>query len=333
MSPCAELERLPLVTLYLSERCNSRCVGCDYWRHGRADLGLAAVEALLPDLAALQTRDVLISGGEPLLNAQWPSICRLLRAHGMRLWLLTSGLALGRHAERVAGLFAGVTVSLDGACRGTYRATRGIDAFASVCRGIAAAARRGIPTQLRATLQRGNFRELAALVDLAHELGAGRISFLAADVRSSDAFGRHGAPSSSVALTAEQLPEFERRLHDLERTHAADFSSGFIAESPAKLRRVLQYYRALLGLATFPPVHCNAPEFSAVMDASGHLRPCFFIGGPREPAAPFQLAASLNSRGMAGLRDAIRGGLRAECQRCVCSMWRDPALQAAGLPA
>ena len=37
---------LPLVTLYLTERCNSRCVTCDYWRHGRqgrdARVGAAA---------------------------------------------------------------------------------------------------------------------------------------------------------------------------------------------------------------------------------------------------------------------------------------------------
>ena len=42
----SQLHRLPLVTLYLTERCNSRCVTCDYWRHGRADMNLAAVKRL-----------------------------------------------------------------------------------------------------------------------------------------------------------------------------------------------------------------------------------------------------------------------------------------------
>ena len=64
----AHLHQLPLVTLYLTERCNSRCVTCDYWRHGRADMTLNAVNRLLPSLSALQTREVLLSGGEPLLN-------------------------------------------------------------------------------------------------------------------------------------------------------------------------------------------------------------------------------------------------------------------------
>ena len=46
----SRLQRLPLVTLYLTERCNSRCVTCDYWRHGRTDMTLNSVQRLLPSL-------------------------------------------------------------------------------------------------------------------------------------------------------------------------------------------------------------------------------------------------------------------------------------------
>jgi MoaA/NifB/PqqE/SkfB family radical SAM enzyme len=83
------IRRLPLVILYLSERCNSRCVSCDYWRHGAVDMNLAFVSTLLPELAILQTETVLISGGEPLLNPEWPQIAELLRSQGLKLWLIT----------------------------------------------------------------------------------------------------------------------------------------------------------------------------------------------------------------------------------------------------
>src|SRR5687767_7297910 len=86
--------RLPLLTLYLTERCNSRCVTCDYWRHGRRDATLESVIELLPELEALGTRTVLFSGGEPLLNPQWPVMAETLRARGISPWLLTSGLSL-----------------------------------------------------------------------------------------------------------------------------------------------------------------------------------------------------------------------------------------------
>ena len=145
------LKQLPLVTLYLSERCNSRCVTCDYWRHGRADMNLEAVTRLLPGLAALQTSVVLISGGEPLLNRDWTDIAHLLKASGLKLWLLTSGLSLAKHAARVSQLFDAVTVSLDGAEPQTYAAIRGVDAFGKVCAGIGAAASAGVPVGVRVT--------------------------------------------------------------------------------------------------------------------------------------------------------------------------------------
>ena len=76
-------ETLPLVTLYLTERCNSRCVTCDYWRHGGKDVTLESVRRMLPALAELHTRAVLLSGGEPLLNPEWPEIAALLKSHGL----------------------------------------------------------------------------------------------------------------------------------------------------------------------------------------------------------------------------------------------------------
>jgi Fe-coproporphyrin III synthase len=318
------LQRLPLLTLYLSERCNSRCVTCDYWRHGRADMDLAAVKRLLPSLAGLQTEVVLISGGEPLLNPEWADIARLLRAQGLKLWLLTSGLSLAKHARRVAELFEAVTVSLDGTIPATYEAIRGLDAFDKVCEGIRAATKAGAPVDIRVTVQRANYREMPAFVSLARELGVRQVSFLAVDVANPHAFGRLNDFSASLALQPGDLPVFERVLDALERDHEAAFGSGLIAESPAKLRRLLQYFRAIHGKDVHPPVRCNAPEFSAVVDANGRVRPCFFIPGPDEAVLSNDaLPAALNGAAMIGLREDIRAGARPECSTCVCSMWRD----------
>jgi MoaA/NifB/PqqE/SkfB family radical SAM enzyme len=318
------LQRLPLLTLYLSERCNSRCVSCDYWRHGHADMDRGAVQRLLPSLADLRTEVVLISGGEPLLNPEWADIAELLRAHGLKLWLLTSGLSLAKHARRVAELFAAVTVSLDGTDRETYAAIRGLDAFDKVCEGIRAVAGAGPQINVRTTLQRANFRQMPAFVDLARQLGVGQISFLAVDVANSHAFGRASDFDTQLALQPEDLPVFEQVLDRLEEEHAAAFRSGLIAESPQKLRRLLQYFRAIHGLAAHPPVRCNAPEFSAVVDANGHVRPCFFIPGPDGATlSGGALPAVLNGGTMPELRETIRAGARPECATCVCPLWRD----------
>jgi len=319
---------LPLITLYLTERCNSRCVTCDYWRHGRKDVSLESVQRLLPELETLGTRTALLSGGEPLLNPQWPEIAGLLRATGLELWLLTSGLSLAKHARRAAGLFESITVSLDGTCPETYAAIRGLDAFDKVCEGIRAAVAAGAAVGLRVTLQRANYRELPRFVTLAHELGVSQVSFLAVDVSNPHAFARVDDFSQGLALDAEDVVEFGGLIATLVHEHAEDFRSHFIAESPAKLARLRDYFAALLGAGPFPPVRCNAPEFSAVVGVDGAVAPCFFIPAPSGTRG-LGLGTALESQPMIELRRAIRDGERAECGRCVCSMYREPAELAA----
>jgi Fe-coproporphyrin III synthase len=327
------LQRLPLVTLYMTERCNSRCVTCDYWRHGRADMSLDAVKRLTPSFRRLGTEVALLSGGEPLLNPDWVPIAELLRETGLKVWLLTCGLSLAKHARRAGALFQAITVSLDGTDRQTYQAIRGLDALDPVCEGIRAAAAHGVAPSLRVTVQRANFQQLPRFVALAKELGARQVSFLAVDVANPHAFGRMDDFKSDLALLPADLPVFDQVLSTMEQTYAEEFQSGFIAESPKKLRRIWEYFAAIHGLGAYPPVRCNAPEFSAVIGATGRVQPCFFIAGPAESALRSiaqdggqerNLEGVLNGGAMTALRSAIRAGERVECKTCVCSMWRDP---------
>jgi len=320
-----QLERLPLAILYLTERCNSRCITCDYWRTGRLDMTLAAVSQLVPSLVRLQTQAVLISGGEPLINPEWAAIARLLVDNGMRLWLLTSGLSLVKHARSVTSTFDAITVSLDGTDGTTYAAIRGLDAFDNVCAGIEACADMGVPASVRVTLQRANYRQLPQFIDLARRLRARQVSFLAVDVANPHAFGRNDDFSNNLALSRDDLGELEQILNAVERDYAADFRSGFIAESPQKLRRIHQYFAAVCASASYPPVRCNAPEVSAVIDAKGRVSPCFFISGPTDARWSHDLGEALNADSMVDLREDIRVGNRPECKRCVCSLWREPA--------
>jgi MoaA/NifB/PqqE/SkfB family radical SAM enzyme len=117
----------------------------------------------------------------------------------------------------------------------------------------------------------------------------------------------------------------ERLLSSLERDHAAQFQSGFIAESPRKMRKIHAYFAAICGVGEHPPVRCNAPEFSAVINSRGRVSPCFFIPGPADAIVRDDLASVLNSEPMIALRNTIRTGGRAECSACVCSLWREPA--------
>jgi len=311
------IHALPLAIVYVTDRCNSRCVMCDYWRFGQTFLSTERAKALAFDFDQLETRWVLLSGGEPLLHPQWSEIAKILSGGKRQIWLLTAGLALKKQAQLVADLCQTVTVSLDGATSETYHSVRGVDAFDEVCAGIRAVAERGKRVSIRCTVQRRNYRDLPQLVELAHQLGVAEISFLAIDTLTHVAFARRQEIKENLALNIDDLPIFESILSDMTDRFARDFESGFIAESPLKLKRLVSYFSALNDLGEFPSVRCNAPRFSAVFTADGNIQPCFFI-------SPNEGQKSLNDSNLIALRHDIRTGKRSECKTCVCSMYRGP---------
>jgi MoaA/NifB/PqqE/SkfB family radical SAM enzyme len=61
---------LPIAILMPHSACNCRCVMCDIWKgnHRLRQLTEKDVEGLMDSLRALGTRQVLLSGGDALLN-------------------------------------------------------------------------------------------------------------------------------------------------------------------------------------------------------------------------------------------------------------------------
>ncbi len=175
-----------------------------------------------------------------------------------------------------------------------------------------------VPVTARATLHRLNFRELPRLIDHAHAMALDGISFLPADV-SSTAFGRERLPGGpSLALDRDEIDEFDDLIEETVSAYADEFESGFVAESPAKLRRLPRYYAALSGAGAFPPVACNAPYMSVVVEANGSVRPCFFhepMGNVRE--APL---GDIVANQLPAFRKTLDFTSNAVCTRCVCSM-------------
>jgi len=312
---------LPLLIFYVTARCNSRCVSCDWWKSdGAADLTLDEIRALADDLPALRTRLVVFSGGEPLLRRDVFEIADVFRTQGLRLHLLTSGLFLERDAEQVAKRFEEVTLSLDGHRRDLYRQIRGVDGLEVIERGVRKlkTCAPQLPVRARSTLHRHNFRELPHLIDKAKALGLAQISFLAADV-TSEAFGRRSETSTrGLLLTEGEVQEFTRVVEETLVSHAQDFASRFVAEAPDKLRRLPRYYAAQLGGNPFPPVACNAPWVSAVVEANGAVRPCYFhpsVGNIRQKPL-----SQILQQEMRAFRANLDVSNNAICARCVCSL-------------
>lgn len=322
---------LPVVVFFPTSRCNSRCVSCDWWKcSGAGDLSLEEIETVADALPALGTRVALFSGGEPLLRPEVFDAAAMFRKNDITLHLHTSGVLLDRTAADVARVFSRVIVSLDAHTEELYQAVRGVAALTAVERGVARLQRIAphIPVTARSTLHRWNFRELPNLIDHAKAMALDGISFLAADVFSA-AFGREfPARSDTLALNADEIAEFSALVEETIASHMDDFVSGFVVETPEKLRRLPQYYAALRGEGSFPRVSCNAPYMSAVIEADGSVRPCFFhqaVGSVRlEPLS------AIVKRNLPAFRENLLIDTNPVCTRCVCSMktgWRSAPWQ------
>jgi Fe-coproporphyrin III synthase len=319
--------RLPILILYPHSRCNCRCLMCDIWRdRGREEISAAEVERWLAEWRDLGVRRVVLSGGEALLHSHLWDLCALLDDAGIGITILTTGLLLARNAAALVRYCDDIVVSLDGP-REIHDLIRNVPrAYDRLAEGVSAvrAAGPGIAVSGRCTIQRANFHVLRATVAAAHELELDRISFLAADV-TSEAFNRPGGwdgeRAAEVALCRDDLTLLAAELEALSREHAADFASGFIAESPEKLqRRLLRHFAALLGDGEFAPIECNAPWVSAVVESDGTVRPCFFqppLGNVRQTGS---LGAVLNSPAAIAWRRGLDTASDPICRRCVCSL-------------
>jgi MoaA/NifB/PqqE/SkfB family radical SAM enzyme len=321
-----KLHSLPMLVLYLTDGCNSRCLTCDIWQNPRRNMPMPLVETLVDASGDLGLRYVLLSGGEAMQHPEWPAIARKFRETGAHVMLLTNGLLLKKQAQDVLDSVDEVIVSLDGGNAKTYAAIRGVDAFDLIFEGIDMLRAAGMPITTRTTVQQANFREIPQIIEVALKHDVNKISFLAIDVSNPFAFGERDTETANGALSTNEIQQLGDIIDSSEKNFASAFADGRMAESAEKLRRILlEYFKALIGEAEFPRPRCNAPHFSTVVEVDGRLRPCYFLPtyGRLKPEGE-GLAAAINWQAAQDLRRAYRTGQRAECARCVCPLYKSP---------
>ncbi len=297
---------------------------CDIWKTTEArELTESDVERQLESIRRLRVEWVVLSGGEPMMHSNLWRLCHLLRARtNIRITLLSSGLLLGRNAAAIVEHLNDVIVSLDGP-REIHDAIRGVPgAFDLLAAGVEQirALRAGFAISARCTVQRGNFRHLGATMDAARALRLNSISFLAADLESS-AFNRPQAwpldKQTQVGLGPQDVSALEG---EIELLIARGECRNFVLESPGKLRRIARHFRAhLKEVAPVSPV-CNAPWTSAVVEADGAVRPCFFHRPIGNIHSGQTLEQILNGPEATAFRESLNIVRDPVCQKCVCSI-------------
>lgn len=245
----ASLDGRPLTVLFdLSNKCNIRCRMCYFsydsvFHRPAVFLPIDRFEQIAAEVFPHAKAVCLSAGSEPLTCPHFIEILRVAAEHDVPyLKFLTNGLLID-DAVTEALIDCGVDeidVSIDGATRTTYESIRIGGRFDRLCANLTrlrdrkrARASETPLVQFNLTLMRSNVGELDAFVDLALELGAGRIA------------ARHLMPYQGLDMEAESLA----RTPDLADACFHDF-----------LDRAA---RASIPVATFPDFFGKVPPSGA----------------------------------------------------------------------
>src|SRR6476469_1427816 len=316
------ISALPIVILMPHSACNCRCIMCDIWKDNKnlKQLNESDIQSLLDSFKLFGTKQILMSGGEAMLNPNFFTLCSILKKQGLKVSVLSSELSLKKNAIAFIAFIDEVIVSLDGdeQIHDFIRNVPG--AFSKMAEGIAAI--KNIKPEYKITartvIHRHNFKIWSKIIEAAKDLRLDQISFLPADV-SSHAFNREVLWSSDrqdeVVIAKKDLQLLEEIADDIVSLKKQ--TPNFIAESEQKLLNIVQYYHAVHKLADFPYKKCNAPWVSAVIEADGSVKPCFFhasFGNIRTDT----LSSILNSDKAKSFRKNLNMNLNETCKRCVC---------------
>jgi len=324
------ISSLPVVILMPHSACNCRCVMCDIWKDNKnlKQLTETDINDLLSSLKKFGTQQVVMSGGEALLNTNFFRLCEILKNQGIKVSLLTTGLSIKNNAEQLLKWVDDLIVSIDGD-ELLHDAIRNIpNAFKKLKEGVEYIKQLNPAYRItaRTVIHRLNFRNWQAIINEAKTMGINQVSFLPADV-SSHAFNRQTAwaepKQHEILISEKELPELQETIFYIINNNKRLFDNHFIAESTLKIQNIYQYYAAFYGLNPFPYKKCNAPWVSTVVEADGSVRPCFFhdvIGNIRDTS----LDKILNSDKAIQFRKGLDMDTNDTCVKCVCALNLSP---------
>jgi GTP 3',8-cyclase len=273
----------------VTDRCNFRCQYCMPaeglpWLQRSAVLTFEEIERVVRLLVDMGIEDVRLTGGEPLVRKDFPTLVSMIAAiEGVKdLSLTTNGYLLERDAEAlVAAGIQRVNVSIDSLQRDRFFEMTRRDSLPQVLRGLEALARHPEvhPVKVNAVAMRG-FTEEEALpfAEFARSTAyqVRFIEFMPLD-------GDHSWTPDSV-LTGEELRQIIGAVYPLEE----------LPREPSATARVFRFADGEGEIGFINPVSepfcsdCNRIRLTA----EGKLRTCLFSLHETDLRAPLREGAS-----------------------------------------
>jgi heme b synthase len=171
-------ETVRIIAWEVTRSCNLACIHCRAAAQDRPyanELSTEECFRFLDSVAGFAQPIIILTGGEPLLRPDIFDIAAYGTEQGFRMAMAVNGTLMTPETVRrmqEAGIQR-ISVSLDGASSATHDAFRQVPgAFDQALRGISYAREAGLDFQINTTITQQNLEELAAIQQLAVDLGA-----------------------------------------------------------------------------------------------------------------------------------------------------------------
>ncbi|MEU4380510.1 StsB family radical SAM/SPASM domain sactipeptide maturase [Micromonospora echinofusca] len=164
--PTVTVSESPLNTAYyaITDGCNLRCPYC-YASSEKClpgELNTAESLDLVDQVAAMGTRTIIFTGGEPMLRKDLFQVVEHAKSRGLLCNVITNATMIrsAQIAQRFAELFDAVTISLDGGTAETHDRTRGKGSFAKTHQAVRLLNDAGVEPRINHIVTSDNIDEL-----------------------------------------------------------------------------------------------------------------------------------------------------------------------------
>lgn len=304
----------------ITGRCNMNCQHCRAADDARADMPLEQILKIVSFARRFSPnyKEILLSGGEPLLHAQFAEVATEVRRHGGDFVTLTTNGSLleSRHIDLFAELaFERLTlsVSLDSLVReehDAFRRHRG--AFTKAMKAIRLIAGSNIPgvvASVRTTLQPHQIPEMERIAEFVYASGCHRLSFSAI----------HPAGVAKdrpdLWMSPVEKRQFLEEVYRLKGLYPAEFN--ITTNDPLKCLVRGQSDIGADGEIVFDG--CPAAAVTFNVNASGRMTPCALLDIPImnvfDMTIDEMVAAYQSSQIVKDMLDMNLGGKCGDCDK------------------
>ncbi len=165
----------PHVVWEMTSRCNLKCIHCHAFGGDASydELSKEEAMALIDQIASLDIRSLVFTGGEPLLREDLFELIEYAKSLGFTVFIATNGTLITKEAAKLLREFdVGVVIGLDAMNPEMHDHIRGVEgAFDAVIEGIENCIAEDLYLHLNIVASRPNFDEIARIIDYGDRIG------------------------------------------------------------------------------------------------------------------------------------------------------------------